>query len=299
MNPLKITMRQFGAVALAIFVVQLDYFALTLALPSMARDFGTTPENLQWVVSAYLIATGIAMVPGSRIGDLIGRKKVLIIGLTGFGLTSLWCGLSTNPESVIAARTFQGLSGGLYVPVAFALITNATSEDLRPKVLGVITAIGGAGTAVGPILGGAFSSTIGWRWIFFVNVPLALTGAVWGWFQLKEQTDPELKNKKIRDLDFLGVALIVVSVCGLSLAIDDISSQGFALYATVIPALLGIAAVIAFVAWERRSSWPILPPVMWRNRRFTILVVMATLTNMGSVVMIYLATIFLQQTRGL
>ena len=152
-----------------------------------------------------MIAIGIAMVPGSRLGDLIGRKKVVLIGLSIFGLASLWCGLSPTADSVIAARIIQGFGAGLYFPVSFALVSNATTDAERPQVLGFLSGVAGIGTRCGSHPRRAFS-TIGWRWVFFVNVPIAAAGVIWGAFQLKEQRDPELADKRIRDLDFLGIA---------------------------------------------------------------------------------------------
>ena len=205
MSTMRNALGRFGAIAIALICVQLDYFALALALPNMAEDLHTTPENLQWSVSAYMIALGIAMVPGSRLADLVGRKKIVLIGLSIFGLASLWCGLSPTADSVIVARIVQGLGAGLYFPVAFALVSNATTDQERPKMLGFLSGLAGIGTAAGPILGGAFSATIGWRWVFFVNVPIAAAGVIWGAFQLREQTDPDLAGKRIRNLDYLAL----------------------------------------------------------------------------------------------
>ena len=299
MSTFSTGVRRFGAVAVALICVQLDYFALALALPDMADDLHSTAENLQWAVSAYMIAIGIAMVPGSRLGDLIGRKKVLLIGLAIFGLASLWVGLSPNVSSVIAARIVQGLGAGLYFPVAFSLVSNATSEEERPKIIGLLSGIAGIGTAAGPIMGGAFASTIGWRWVFFVNVPVAAIGVAWGHFQLKETKDPDLADKKIRNMDWLGIVFLALLVAGISLAIDDVSTEGDSFTGTILPAIIGICGFIAFVLWERRSAWPLLPPEMWKNQRFTALVIAASIANMGIVVMIFLSTLYMQQARGL
>lgn len=290
---------RFGAIAIALICVQLDYFALALALPNMAADLSTTPENLQWTISAYMIALGISMVPGSRLADLIGRKKVVLIGLSIFGAASLMCGLAPTAELVVIARIVQGVGAGMYFPVAFALVSNATDEQERPRVLGFLSGIAGIGTAAGPILGGAFSATIGWRWVFFVNVPIAAIGVVWGMYQLKEQRDTSLTGKRIRNLDFPGIVMIAVLVTGLSLAIDDISTHPSSFWLTLFPAALAIAALGSFTWWERRSAWPILPPALWLNQRFTALVIAATIANAGLCVMIFLATLYLQQTRGL
>ena len=299
MTTIKANLGRFGAIAIALICVQLDYFALALALPNMAKDLSTTAENLQWTISAYMIALGISMVPGSRLADLIGRKKVVLIGLSIFGAASLMCGLAPTAELVVIARIVQGIGAGMYFPVAFALVSNATDDQERPQMLGFLSGIAGIGTAAGPILGGAFSSTIGWRWVFFVNVPIAAAGVVWGMFQLKEQKDTALTGKRIRDLDYLGMILIAALVTGLSLAIDDVSTHRGSFWLTLFPAAVAVAALVGFVWWERKSAWPILPPDMWSNQRFTALVIAATIANAGLCVMIFLATLYLQQTRGL
>lgn len=290
-------MARFGAVGIALICVQLDYFALALALPDMAVELNTTTTDLQWTVSAYMIAIGIAMIPGSRIADLVGRKKILLIGLTIFGLASLWVGLSPTTDSVIAARVLQGLGAGLYFPVAMSLVTNATHALERPRVLGFLSGIAGVGTAAGPILGGGFASTIGWRWVFLINVPVAAIGVIWGMRQLKESKDPALAGKSLRHLDWFGVVLIAVGIAGVSLGIDDISTSGL-VPVTYIPAVLGVGAIIALVWWEKRAAWPLTPPVLMKNRNFTALVIAATIANMGICVMIFTSTLYLQQVLG-
>jgi MFS family permease len=288
---------RFGAVGIALICVQLDYFALALALPGMAEELNTTTTDLQWTVSAYMIAIGIAMIPGSRIADLVGRKKILLIGLSIFGLASLWVGLSPTTGSVIAARVLQGLGAGLYFPVAMSLVANATHALERPRILGFLSGLAGIGTAAGPIIGGGFASTIGWRWVFLINVPIAAIGVIWGMRQLKESKDSELAGKSMRNLDWLGVLLIAVGIGGVSLGIDDVSIAGM-VPITYIPAILGIAAIVAFSFWERRAAWPLTPPVLMKNRNFTALVVASTIANMGICVMIFVSTLYLQQVRG-
>lgn len=287
---------RFGAVGIALICVQLDYFALALALPDMATELNTTATDLQWTVSAYMIAIGIAMIPGSRIADLVGRKRILLLGLGIFGLASLWVGLSPTTESVIAARVLQGLGAGLYFPVAMSLVTNATHALERPRVLGFLSGLAGVGTAAGPILGGGFASTIGWRWVFLINVPIAAIGVLWGMRQLKESKDETLADKSMRNLDWLGVVLIAVGISGVSLGIDDVSIAGL-VPITYIPAVLGIGAIIGFAFWERRAHWPLTPPALMKNKNFTALVIAATIANMGICVMIFVSTLYLQQVR--
>ena len=296
----KVTAREifarFGAVGIALICVQLDYFALALALPNMAEELNTTATDLQWTVSAYMIAIGVAMIPGSRIADLVGRKKMLLIGLSIFGLASLWVGLSPTTGSVIAARVVQGLGAGMYFPVAMSLVTNATHALERPRILGFLSGLAGVGTAAGPIIGGGFASTIGWRWVFLINVPIAAFGVIWGSRQLKESKDPALEGKSLRHLDWLGVVLIGVGIAGVSLGIDDVSIEGL-VPITYIPAILGIAAITAFTFWEKRAKWPLTPPSLMKNKNFTALIVASTIANMGICVMIFVSTLYLQQVR--
>lgn len=290
-------MGRFGAVGIALVCVQLDYFALALALPDMAEELNTTTTNLQWAVSAYMIAIGVAMIPASRIADLIGRKRMLLIGLAIFGLASLWVGLSPNTGSVIAARVAQGLGAGLYFPVAMSLVSNATNAFERPRILGFLSGLAGVGTALGPIIGGGFASTIGWRWVFFINVPIALLGVVWGYFQLKESKDSELALMKLRNLDWLGAILIAAGITGVSIAIDDLAVVGI-VPITYIPAIVGVTALVGFWLWERKAFWPLIPPALMKNGNYTALVIAATIANMGACVMIFVSTLYLQQVLG-
>lgn len=290
-------LRRFGAVGIALICVQIDYFALALALPDMSAELDTTATDLQWTVSGYMIAIGIAMIPGSRIADLVGRKRILLIGLTIFGLASLWVGMAATVESVIAARVVQGLGAGLYFPVAMSLVTNSTDPVERPRVLGFLAGLAGVGTALGPIIGGGFASTIGWRWVFLVNVPIAAVGVVWGMFQLSESKDSTLANLRIRNLDYLGTLLIAVGIIGLSIGVDDAAVAGL-VTVTVIPIVLGVLALVGLVMWERRARWPLLPKPLLRNSRFNALVIASTIANMGICVMIFVSTLYLQQVEG-
>ena len=286
---------RFGSAGIAYLATTIDFFALTLALPSMAAELGTTTTALQWTASGYMIATGISMIPGSRIADLIGRRRVLLFGVAIFGLASLWVGLSTTVASVIAARIVQGLGAGLIFPSMMSVISNSTTPTERPKILGMIGALAGLGTALGPVLGGGLSSTVGWRWVFFFNVPLALIAFVWGHFQLQESTDPALSGKRIRNLDFVGTLLIAAGVVGLSLGIDN---AGAGALAALVPLGVGVAGVVGLFVWERRSSWPLITQDLLTNGRYKALILAATVGNMGLSVVVFVSTIYLQEVNG-
>lgn len=289
--------RPFLPVAAGLFCIQLDFFSLGLALPTIAVEMGSTVTDLQWLISGYMIALGALLIPAARLGDMLGRREVVLGGIAVFGLSSLVCGLATSVPVLIGARVVQGVGAALIMPSSFALVTNATSEQVRPKVTGALLGIAGVGTALGPIVGGVLSSTIGWRWVFLVNVPVALL-ALWGGRRLRTSRDEEA-GRDLRGLDWWGVATVVGGLVAVSVAIDDVAAQGWTTPATWGPLLGGGALLVAFGIRERHAAAPLVRPSLVRNRLFVVLCVAGTLANVGAVTYIVAATIDLQTLRGL
>jgi MFS family permease len=287
----------FLPVAAGLFCIQLDFFSLGLALPTIAAELGSTVTNLQWLISGYMIALGAFLIPSGRLGDVLGRREVLLTGIAVFGLSSLVCGLVTSAHLLIAARVVQGLGAALIMPASFALVTNATSERERPGVTGVLMGVAGVGTALGPVVGGVFSATIGWRWVFLINVPVAAV-AIWRGWRLQTSRD-ESADRDLRRLDWWGVVTVAGGLTALSIAIDDVGVEGWTNPVTVGPLLGGIALLVAFVLRERRAAQPLVRPSLVRNRVFVVLCVAGTLANIGTVVYVVAATIDLQTLRGL
>ncbi len=286
---------QFGSVALALFCIQLDFFALGLALPVIAEDLGTETTNLQWVVSGYLLALGALMIPASRLADLVGRKTILLVGVVLFGLSSLLCGLAPAAPFLIAARVLQGVGAAMLLPVAYTLMSNATAESVRPKILGTIAGIANIGTALGPILGGVFASTIGWRWVFWFNVPFAVAAFLWGRHSLRESREPS--GRGVRDLDWIGIVLVSIGVTTFSYGLDSASEAGLLSLATLGGLVVGISLLAAFARTERRHPWPLISADLMGRRSFVELLCAGALANVGYCVMIIVVTIQLQQVR--
>lgn len=287
----------FLPVAAALFCIQLDFFSLNLALPTIAEDLATPVTDLQWLLSGYMIALGALLIPAGRAGDVLGRRRVLLTGVAVFGLTSLVCGLVSSVPVLIAARVAQGVGAALIFPTAFALVTNATGEQERPRVIGALLGIAGAGTALGPVAGGVLASTAGWRWVFLLNVPIVVL-ALWGGRRLTESRDAS-GPRTLAGLDRWGVLTIVGGLALLSLAIDDVSAQGLLSAATLVPLIGGIGLLVCFAVVESRAPAPLVRPSLLRNRLFVVLLVAGTLANVGSCVYILVATLDLQTIRGL
>jgi MFS family permease len=287
----------FLPVGAALFCIQLDFFSLNLALPTIAADLGTTVTNLQWLLSGYMIALGASLIPAGRAGDILGRRLVLLTGVAVFGTTSLVCGLTSHVPVLIAARVAQGVGAALVFPTAFALVTNATDERDRPRVVGALLGVAGVGTALGPVVGGVLASSAGWRWVFLLNVPIALF-ALWRGRFLSESRD-ETGPRTLATLDWAGVGTVVAGLVLVSIAIDDVSVEGWTSAVTLVPLLAGLASLAAFVGIETRVSAPLVRPSLLGNGLFVLLTVAGTIANIGSCVYIFLATLDLQDVRGL
>jgi len=155
-----------AAVSTALFCVQIDYFAMNLALPHMAADLGSSVTDLQWVISVYMLALGAFMVPAGRIGDIFGRRRALLIGIALFGVASVLCALAPSAGMVIAFRALQGLGAALIFPVSVSVLTNAFPAERSSQAIGFAYGIAGLGNAAGPLIGGLLTETVGWRAIF-------------------------------------------------------------------------------------------------------------------------------------
>ena len=222
---------------------------------------------------------------------------MLLLGIAIFGITSLICGLATSVPVLVAARVAQGVGAALIMPTAFALVSNATNEHDRPRIIGALLGIAGVGTALGPVVGGVLASTAGWRWVFLLNVPIAAF-AIWRGTRLADSRD-ESAPRTLRGLDWWGVLTVVGGLALVSIAIDDVSQQGWSSPVTVLPLLGGLALLVVFALVERRVAHPLVRPSLLHNRLFVVLTVAGTLANVGSCVYIVGATLELQNVRGL
>ena len=280
---------------MALFCVQIDYFAMNLALPRMALDLNSTATDLQWVISVYMLALGAFMVPAGRIGDIFGRRRALLAGIALFGLSSALCALAPSATLVIAFRALQGLGAALIFPVSVSVLTNAFPAVRAGHAIGLAYGIAGLGNAAGPLIGGLLTETVGWRWIFWLNVPLTLIALAIGARSITESFDESVPRR----IDVTGLALITVGIGLFTLTFDRAPSWGWLSAPTVVAFACSLAALVAFVVVESRVRWPLVDLSLARNPRFTILVIAGTISNIAYGVTIFLATIYLQQVRGL
>src|SRR4051812_8891420 len=205
------------------FMVVLDIAIVNVALPSIQVDLGFSEESLQWVVSAYALFFGGFLLLGGRAADVLGRRRVFLVGLVAFTVASLMAGLAWSEASLIAARAFQGLGAAIISPAALSMLSTTFAEGReRNLALGVWGAVGGFGAAAGVLLGGILTDVLSWEWIFFVNVPVGIAAFVLTPFLLEESRDATVKS-----FDLPGAMLVTGGLVTLVYAITQAGQQGW------------------------------------------------------------------------
>ncbi|MCE3030439.1 MFS transporter [Streptomyces sp. CMSTAAHL-2] len=243
-------------------MAMLDSTVVNVALPRIGRDLNASLGALQWTVNAYMVTLAGLILLGGSLGDRYGRRRIFVLGVVWFATASLLCGIAPNSVLLIAARALQGVGGALLTPGSLALIQASFHPDDRSRAVGLWSGFGGIGAAVGPFLGGWLVSGPGWRWVFLLNVPLALLCVPVALRHVPESADENAHGR----FDVLGAVLGALSLALLTYAL--IEAQG-GTTAVVVSAVLGLAAAAAFVYVERHRPDPMLPPDVFASRQFT------------------------------
>jgi EmrB/QacA subfamily drug resistance transporter len=286
--------RRWSALALIVvaqFMVILDVAIVNVALPSIKVDLGFSQSNLQWVISAYAIMFGGTLLLGGRLGDLLGRRRLFIAGLTIFSVSSLLCGLAWSESSLIAFRAVQGLGGALLAPAALALLMTTFAEGRERNIaLGVYGAAAGSGAAAGVLLGGVLTSYFSWPSIFFINVPVGIAAIALAPRLLRESR-ADLPH---RHFDFAGAFSVTAGLMLLVYALTRAASDGWATASTIALLTASVGLVLAFVVIELRSTAPLLPMRIFRLR--TLTAANATMALVGAVAFseFFLLTLYMQ-----
>ncbi|MFF9217526.1 MFS transporter [Streptomyces viridosporus] len=240
----------------------LDSTVVNVALPRIGRDLGADLAALQWTVNAYMVTLAGLILLGGALGDRFGRRKVFVTGVLWFAAASLLCGLAPNAGMLIAARALQGVGGALLTPGSLALIQASFHADDRGRAVGLWSGFGGVGAAVGPFLGGWLVDGPGWRWVFLINVPLALLCAPIAVRHVPESSGGGAHGR----FDVLGAALGALALALVTYALIE-AGEGSVVVA--VAGAAGLAAAVAFVHVERRGPDPMMPPDLFASRQFT------------------------------
>jgi len=274
-------------------MVFVDASVVTVALPAMARDLGGGLALQQWVADAYLLTLGSLILVGGSLGDLFGQKRIFVIGVVSFALTSVLCAIAWDEPSLIVARAAQGVAGALLTPASLATISVLFSGEERGAAIGTWTAYTGIAFLAGPLIGGWLVSEVSWRGIFLINVPVAIVTLV-----LIAIAIPPIAAKADAHVDFVGGVLCALGLAGPVYALIEAPSRGFSDPLILGMLLGGIAIFGVFLLWEAKSAHPMLPLRLFRKRNFTFanletFTVYAALTTQS-----FFLTLFLQQIAG-
>jgi EmrB/QacA subfamily drug resistance transporter len=278
---------------LASGVAFLDSTVVNVALPAIGRDLHAGLAGLQWTVDAYLLTLGSLIVVGGALGDRLGRRRVLVAGLVGFGAASLLCGLAPSAPVLILARAVQGVAGALLMPASLAVLSAAFRPQDRGRAVGAWSGLGGVWMAVGPFLGGWLVDSASWRLVFLINLPLV---AFTVWASLEHL--PESRDETaIPHVDVPGALALVAGLGGLVYALIEGPASGFGPL-TLGAAAVGVIALALFPLIERRSPNPMVPLGMFRSRQFSgaNLVTFAVYGALGTVG--FLFVVHLQRDMG-
>jgi EmrB/QacA subfamily drug resistance transporter len=280
--------------ALAQFVVVLDAAIVNVALPSIGTDLHFSQDDLSWVVNAYTLFFGGFLLLGGRMADLLGRRRMFIVGLVLFALASLAGGFAGSPGTLVAARAVQGLGAALLSPAALSLVTVMFTEGAeRNKALGVWGAVAGSGAAAGVLLGGVLTEFAGWEWVLWVNVPIGIAAAI-----LAPRLLPESRNEGSRHFDFAGAVSVTAGLSLLVYTLVDANDAGWLSGQTLGLAAVALSLLAAFVVIELRSQAPLMPFAIFSKRTISVTNVVALLVAMALFSMFFFVSLYMQVVLG-
>jgi EmrB/QacA subfamily drug resistance transporter len=253
------------ATVLGSSMTMLDGTVVNVALPAIGRDLDAAIAGLQWTVNGYTLTLAALILLGGSLGDHLGRRRVFLVGVVWFAAASLLCGLAPNLVVLVLARALQGVGGALLTPGSLAILEASFRPEDRARAIGAWTGLGGIAGAIGPFVGGGLVQTVGWRWVFLLNLPLAVVVVLVGMRSVPETRDPDAT----RGLDAPGAALATLGLAGVTFGLIAWPEQGPSSLGVWGPFAGGVLALALFVLAEARSRSPMLPLEVFSNRLFS------------------------------
>jgi EmrB/QacA subfamily drug resistance transporter len=251
-----------GVTALASFMMALDAQVITTAFATIRGEFGASIETLQWTVNAYNLSFAVLLLTGAALGDRFGRRRMLAAGIALFALASAACALSGSIGWLIAARSVQGAGAALVMPLAMAILSGAFTKDERARALGIFSGVTGLALIIGPAVGGFITESLGWRWIFWINLPIGMITTVLVLTRLRESVGPAAA------LDIPGLALVAAAALALVWGLLRGNVTGWTSAEAIGTLGAGVLFALAFVAWELRARAPMVPMRLFQSRAF-------------------------------
>jgi EmrB/QacA subfamily drug resistance transporter len=275
-------------------IVFVDSTVVNVALPAMQKDLGGGLALQQWVVDAYLLTLGSLLLVGGSLGDLFGARRLFLIGIVAFGITSIGCAAAPDGNTLIVARGFQGIAGAILTPAGLAVIAATFSGEARGAAIGQWTSWTGVAFVIGPLVGGWLVTHASWRWVFIINVPFAIVTSMLVAYAVPKRPPPENRPR----VDIVGGALCVLGLGGPVFALIEEPRHGWSSPVIVVPLVAGVALFGAFLWWERHHPAPMLPLGLFRRRNFTFANVETLTVYAGLSTLTFFLVLFMQQLAG-
>ncbi|WP_371602083.1 DHA2 family efflux MFS transporter permease subunit [Streptomyces sp. NBC_01220] len=276
--------------SLGFFMTLLDLTIVNIAIPEMIDGLGASLDQTLWVVSGYALVLAVLLITAGRLGDLFGPRNLFVAGLAVFTLASIACGIAAGPAALIAARAVQGLGAALLVPQTMTLIISVFPAQRRGAAMGIWGMVAGLATLSGPTLGGLLVSTVGWRWIFLVNVPIGLAALA-----LTFLVVPDIRHGRKHRFDVMGVLIATAALFCLSFGLQEGEHYH---WGSGIWALLaaGASLVAGFLLHQRgkQDQEPLVPFTLFRDRNFTVMTVLVALVSMAMIGLVLPFNLYLQ-----
>ena len=282
------------AVAFGLFMIMLDNTVVNVALPSIERDLHVSISSLEWVVTAYALTFAALLITGGKLGDLFGRRRIFVVGIAIFTLSSLACGLAPSSGFLIGARAVQGVGAALMNPASLSIITATFPPRERGQAIGIWAGVSAMALAIGPLIGGLIVDNINWNWIFFINVPVGVLGIVVSQLVIKESRDTSHEQS----VDLPGLVTSSAGLFALTYGLIEGNRHGW-----TSPEILGLFAaaallLVAFVVLERYQRLPMLDLSLFRIGSFTGANVVAMLVSLGMFGVFFFVSLYIQNILG-
>lgn len=253
-----------AAAILGSTITFIDGTVVNVALPVLQQELGASVGEAQWVIESYALMLSALILVGGSMGDRYGRNRIFAIGVLIFGVASILCGLAMTAGQLIAARTLQGVGAAMLVPGSLALISANFSKERRGRAIGTWSGMTAIAAGIGPVLGGWLVESLSWRWIFFINIPLAVAVLLISWLYVPESRDDDAHGR----LDWPGATLATIGLGGIVLGLIESNKHGLASPFIIASIMIGIAALAAFIVVEARIKNPMMPLNLFRSPAF-------------------------------
>jgi EmrB/QacA subfamily drug resistance transporter len=279
-----------GAMCFALFMIMLDNTVVNVALPSIQRDLDASISGLEWTINGYTLSFAVLLATGGRLGDIFGRRRMFIVGVVIFAVSSATAGLAQNSTDLVLSRVVQGVGAALMMPATLSIVTHAFPPEERGKAMGTWAGVSALALAVGPVLGGLLTEHVSWRAIFYLNIPVAIGAVAAALFAVRESRDTSVG----KEVDFAGVAVLTASLTALILALVEGNAWGWG--STEIVALLAGSAVglAAFVAIELRVRVPMVEFRFFSDRNFLGAVIVALIISFAMLGVFFFLALYMQ-----